>query len=37
MGGEIDDLSRAEAASLLGWWLDAGVDARNQRAARATG
>jgi DNA polymerase len=26
MGGEIDDLSRAEAASLLGWWLDAGVD-----------
>ena len=27
MGGEIDDLSRAEAASLLGWWLDAGVDA----------
>jgi len=27
MGGEIDNLSRAEAASLLGWWLDAGVDA----------
>ncbi|HMI40362.1 MAG TPA: uracil-DNA glycosylase family protein [Sphingomicrobium sp.] len=27
MGGEIKDLSRAEAASLLGWWLDAGVDA----------
>jgi uracil-DNA glycosylase family 4 len=27
MGGEITDLSRAEAASLLGWWLDAGVDA----------
>jgi len=27
MGGEIDDLSRAEAASLLAWWLDAGVDA----------
>ena len=26
MGGEIDDLSRAEAASLLSWWLDAGVD-----------
>lgn len=26
MGGEIDELSRAEAASLLGWWLDAGVD-----------
>jgi len=26
MGGEIKDLSRAEAASLLGWWLDAGVD-----------
>jgi len=26
MGGEIDNLSRAEAASLLGWWLDAGVD-----------
>ena len=27
MGGEIDNLSRAEAASLLGWWIDAGVDA----------
>ena len=26
MGGEIKDLSRGEAASLLGWWLDAGVD-----------
>src|SRR3990170_1532518 len=26
MGGEIDELSRAEAASLLSWWLDAGVD-----------
>ena len=26
MGGEIDELSRAEAVSLLGWWLDAGVD-----------
>jgi DNA polymerase len=27
MGGEINELSRDEAASLLGWWLDAGVDA----------
>lgn len=26
MRGEIDNLSRAEAASLLGWWLEAGVD-----------
>jgi DNA polymerase len=26
MGGESDVLSREEAASLLGWWLDAGVD-----------
>ena len=26
MGGEIDELSRGEAASLLSWWLDAGVD-----------
>jgi uracil-DNA glycosylase len=27
MGGEIDGLSRADAASLLSWWLEAGVDA----------
>ena len=26
MGGESDALSREEAASLLAWWLDAGVD-----------
>ena len=34
MGGEIDDLSRAEAASLLGWWLEAGVDVADQREPR---
>jgi DNA polymerase len=34
MGGEIDDLSRAEAASLLGWWLDAGVDAAISEQSR---
>lgn len=27
MGGDLNGLTQAEAASLLGWWLDAGVDA----------
>ena len=26
MGGDVSGLTRAEAASLLGWWLEAGVD-----------
>ena len=26
MGGEVDRLSAADAASALGWWLQAGVD-----------
>ena len=34
MGGEIDNLSRADAASLLGWWLDAGVDAAISESPR---
>ena len=27
MGGEIQDIGEASAASLIGWWLEAGVDA----------
>ncbi len=34
MGGEQGDLSREAAASLLGWWLDSGVDAPIQEAPR---
>ena len=34
MGGEIDNLSRAEAASLLSWWLDAGVDCATSESPR---
>lgn len=26
MGGDVSGLTKAEAASLLGWWMDAGVD-----------
>lgn len=26
MGGELNELTKVEAASLLGWWLEAGVD-----------
>lgn len=34
MGGEQGDLSREAAASLLGWWLDSGVDSPIQEAPR---
>ncbi|WP_395623797.1 uracil-DNA glycosylase [Sphingomonas daechungensis] len=35
MGGEHDRLSAAEAASVLGWWLEAGVDVAIQEQPRA--
>jgi len=34
MGGEFADFDRAEAASLIGWWLDAGVDVAIAEAPR---
>ena len=27
MGGEVQNIDRAAAASLIGWWLESGVDA----------
>lgn len=35
MGGEHDRLTAAEAASVLGWWIEAGVDVAVQEAPRA--
>ena len=35
MGGEHDRLTAAEAASVLGWWIEAGVDVAVQDAPRA--
>ena len=35
MGGKHDRLSAAEAASVLGWWIDAGVDVAVQERPRA--
>ena len=35
MGGEHDRLSAAEAASVLGWWIEAGVDVAIQERPRA--
>ena len=35
MGGEHDRLTAAEAASVLGWWIEAGVDTAVQDAPRA--
>jgi uracil-DNA glycosylase family 4 len=35
MGGEHDRLTAAEAASVLGWWIEAGVDIAVQDAPRA--
>jgi uracil-DNA glycosylase family 4 len=35
MGGEHDRLTAAEAASVLGWWIEAGVDVAIQESPRA--
>jgi hypothetical protein len=35
MGGEHDRLTAAEAASVLGWWIEAGVDVAIQEKPRA--
>jgi uracil-DNA glycosylase len=35
MGGEHDRLTAAEAASVIGWWIEAGVDVAIQEAPRA--
>ena len=35
MGGEHDRLTAAEAASVLGWWIEAGVDVAVQEQPRA--
>jgi len=35
MGGEHDRLTAAEAASVLGWWIEAGVDVAIQEQPRA--
>ena len=35
MGGEHDRLTAAEAASVLGWWIEAGVDVAIQETPRA--
>lgn len=35
MGGEHDRLTAAEAASVLGWWIEAGVDVATQERPRA--
>ena len=38
MGGEHDRLTAAEAASVIGWWIEAGVDvAIQENAARVAG
>jgi DNA polymerase len=35
MGGEHDRLTAAEAASVIGWWIEAGVDVATQERPRA--
>ena len=35
MGGEHDRLTAAEAASVIGWWIEAGVDVAIQERPRA--
>src|ERR1044071_5350038 len=35
MGGEHDRLTAAEAASVIGWWIEAGVDVAIQEEPRA--
>ena len=35
MGGEHDRVTAAEAASVLGWWIEVGVDVAVQEQPRA--